>query len=78
MTETGDDIILYLNMTKVISIIISHGTDRYCTGNIWSNAMRTHILSLFAFNIEGPWDQINKIMRENRPPVLSSISLQYL
>ena len=35
-------------------------------------------LSLFAFNIEGHWSQINKIMRENRPPVLSSISLEYL
>ena len=35
-------------------------------------------LSLFAFNIEGHWSQINRIMRENRPPVLSSISLEYL
>ena len=37
-----------------------------------------HNLSLFAFNIRGPWDQINKIMRENRRPVLLSISLEYL
>ena len=35
-------------------------------------------LSLFAFNSEGHWNQINIIMRENRPPVLSSISLEYL
>ena len=35
-------------------------------------------LSLFAFNSEGLWSQINRIMRENRPPVLSSISLEYL
>ena len=35
-------------------------------------------LSLFAFNIWGPWDQINKIMRENRRPVLLAISLEYL
>ena len=35
-------------------------------------------LSLFAFNIWGPWDQINKIMSKNRRPMLSSISLEYL
>ena len=35
-------------------------------------------LALFAFNSEGHWSQINRIMRENRPPVLSSISLEYL
>jgi len=35
-------------------------------------------LSLFAFNIEGTWDKINKIMREKRHPVLLSISLEYL
>ena len=35
-------------------------------------------LSLFAFNSEGHWSQINRNMSKNRPPVLSSISLEYL
>ena len=34
-------------------------------------------LSLFALDIEGYWDQKNKVMKENRPPVLSSLSLEY-
>ena len=36
-----------------------------------------HNLSLFALDIEGPWGQINKIMRKNRSPVFLSISLDY-
>ena len=34
-------------------------------------------LSLFALDIEGYWEQINKVMKENRPLVLSSLSLEY-
>ena len=35
-------------------------------------------LSLFSLDIEGYWDQKNKVMKENRPPVLSSLSLEHL
>ena len=34
-------------------------------------------LSLFAFHIKGHWAQINKCMEDNKPPVLSSVSLEY-
>ena len=35
-------------------------------------------LSLFALDIKGYWGQKIKVMKENRPPVLSSLSLEYL
>ena len=35
-------------------------------------------LSLFSLDMEGYWDQKNKVMKENRPLVLSSLSLEYL
>jgi len=54
-------------------------------GPDWSHMVKFHEdaywlnnLSLFALNIEGHWSQINRIMRENRPPVSSSIYLEYL